>query len=625
MRLAILTAVLPLATAVPSGLTYKRAPTNDSLQVVILDDTNRDGKVDIEGSSDLGEGKNTWTEASGALFLPNIGDTSDRCRQLHGDSDSLLDCNDASDDIQRAPKYLAPLRTIPIDGLGTSAVGRIFVSDPVARKSVRIFRPNASPGAEEAQPDDWTIVDNDMIFSAAELAKGLQLGIDARGPRGHLVTGLDTKSDSKTDTPHTWDGRVTITFSVTDGEMNYTDLVMLRVAPVVTQNHLQPVTKVFTFLRVQNAEIFDGIAAGVMKAGINEPVQETEGLGDFIQDLFETMYASMPGPGGSSISLPIVLPAPINTIYGKGPRKVASQIRSTGVGMVTDVPAPDWGQDTLDSMGNLETIPPYEHNGRRFPAGRIVMGANETAGRVPRAMPFLQAQEMQDPILVDSTWLEVQHVDEFLQFLPAKTPRKWSVMVSDPLAAVKILEAAKAEGHGDEPYTSHPPTGWRGASGTVNWSLEYGIREMSEECARRIQGTIDMLKRETGITDDEIFRVPVLYIRAAKPAIPSNGDFQARALLPNAVNGIVMNDSLYLAPKQWGLLNAADDWAYHLRKGDVHCITNVLREIPGSRAADALGSSPAQRRPWHTSGGLEKELWQDLVAWRADNRRSHVS
>ncbi|TQV93707.1 arginine deiminase type-3 [Cordyceps javanica] len=616
MRLAILTAVLPLATAVPASLTYKRAPTiNDSLQVVILADTNRDGKVDIEGASDLGEGKKTWTETSGALFLPNIGDTSDRCRKQHQDSLSLVDCNDASGDMQWAPQYLAPLRTIPIDGLGMSAVGRISVSDPVARKSVRIFRPVYYWGEDgHGQPDWWVIVDNDMTFSAAELAKGLQLGIDARGPRGHLVTGLDTKS-SKTDTPQTWDGRVTVTFSVTDRERSYTDSVMLRVAPVVTQNHLQPVAKVFTFLRGQNEEIFDGIAAAVKKAGIDEPVQETEGVGDFIQDLFETMYASMPGPDGSTISLPIILPAPLSTVFGKGSMKVASQIRSTGVGMITDVP-PGTDTDTLDSMGNLETIPPYEHNGRSFPAGRIVMGANETAGRVPRAMSFVQAQEMQDPILVDSTWLEVQHVDEFLQFLPAKTPRKWSVMVSDPLAAVEILEAAKAEGHGDEPYTSHPPTGWRGASGTVNSNLDSGIREMNEECARRIQGTIDMLKRETGITDDEIFRVPVLYTKAYNPAIPSNGDFQARALLPSAVNGIVMNDSLYLAPKQWGLPNAAgtdtmeqavrdayakagfsvefvDDWPFHLRKGDLHCITNVLREIPGSRAADALGSSLA--------------------------------
>ncbi|KAK8148780.1 hypothetical protein G3M48_009182 [Beauveria asiatica] len=609
MRLAILTAVLPLVIAIPAGLTHNRARTNGTLQVVILADTNRDGKVDIEGTSDLGEGKKTWMNGSGALFLPNIGDTSDRCRHLHGDSISLLNCNDASNDVQWAPKYLAPLHTIPIDDLSVSAIGRISVSDPIARQSVRIFRPNASPGPKEAQPDDWTIVDNDMTFSAAELAEGLRLGIDARGPRGHLVTELET------DTPQTWDGRVTVTFSVTDGETSSTDSVMLRVAPLVTHNHLQPVTKVFTFRRDRNTEVFDGITAGVKKAGISDPIQETEGLSNFIQDLFETMYASIPGPDGSNISLPIVLPAPMTRTPKQGPMQVAKQIRSTGVGMVTDVLVRGTNEETLDAMGNLETIPPYEHNGKKFPAGRIVMGANQTAGRVPRSLPFLEAQEMQDPILVDSTWLEVQHVDEFLQFLPAKSPRKWSVMVSDPLAAVKILEEAKAGGHGDEPFTSQPDAILRKVF-TVNKLLEKGVKEANEECARRIAGTIEMLKREAGISDDEIFRVPVLYGKVPRPTHPSNGDFQVRALYPNAVNGLVLTDSFYLAPKQWGLPNAegtdtmqqavedayrkagfnvefADDWAFHSQQGDIHCLTNVLREIPGSRAAGALGSSPA--------------------------------
>ncbi|KAM0739447.1 hypothetical protein ACQRIT_007184 [Beauveria bassiana] len=606
MRLAVFTAVLPLVIAIPSGQTPECASTNGTSQVVILADTNRDGKVDIKGTSDLGEGKETWTNESGALFLPNIGDTSDRCRNLHDDKPLLLNCNDASDDVQRAPKYLAPLRTIPIDGLSASAVGRISVSDPIARQSVRIFRSNTSPESDEEQADDWTIVDNDMTFSAEELAKGLRLGIDARATRGHLV---DATSDSKTDTPRTWDGRVTVDFSVTDGETNSTDSVMLRVAPLLTQNHLQPVTKVFTFVRDVNMEIFDGIAAGVKKAGINEPIQEIVGAGNFVQDLFETMYASIPGPDGSVISLPIILPAPINSPTRQALMRVATQIRSTGVGMVADVLAPTSNEETLDSMGNLETIPPYEHNGKKFPAGRIIMGANQTAGRVPRALPLLEAQEMQDPILVDSTWLEVQHVDEFIQFLPAKSPRKWSVMVADPLAAVKILEEAKAEGHGDKPYTSQPKTR-RFRPATVNRILEIGVKEVNEECARRIAGTLEMLKRETGISDDEIFRVPVLYSRKDNPSNPSNGDFQVGALYPNAVNGLVLTDSFYLAPKQWGLPNTAvtdtmqqavedayrkagfnveftDDWYYHLRKGDIHCLTNVLREIPGSQAAGA--------------------------------------
>ncbi|PHH77480.1 hypothetical protein CDD80_544 [Ophiocordyceps camponoti-rufipedis] len=43
-----------------------------SVKVVILADTNRDGKVD---EADGISGKETWTSESGAIFLPNIVDT----------------------------------------------------------------------------------------------------------------------------------------------------------------------------------------------------------------------------------------------------------------------------------------------------------------------------------------------------------------------------------------------------------------------------------------------------------------------------------------------------------------------------------------------------------------------
>ncbi|KAF1731215.1 Protein-arginine deiminase type-4 [Beauveria bassiana] len=214
-------------------------------------------------------------------------------------------------------------------------------------------------------------------------------------------------------------------------------------------------------------------------------------------------------------------------------------------------------------------------------------------------------------------------------------------------AAVKILEGAKAEGHGDKPYKSQPETQEQ-KHFSVNKIFENGIKEANEECARRIAGTIEILKRETGISDDEIFRVPVLYTKILKPKIPSNGDFQVGARYPNGVNGLVLTDSFYLAPKQWGLPNSAgidtmqqavedaykkagfsvefvDEWDFHSRKGDIHCLTNVLREIPGSQAAlfGAPGSSPA-------SGGRgtpqerEKELCKSLGI-KDDDCRPRVS
>ncbi|KAM3451154.1 hypothetical protein MY3296_005526 [Beauveria thailandica] len=653
MRLTLLVAALPLSHAIPRPVTDEDAAkvpdvkwlgsayhstrddgnlgstgTQGNFKVVILADSNRDGIVDVDGSTDRGPGKESWSKESGALFLPNIGDGSDRCRKLHGSKITLVKCNDASDDIQRAPKYMAPLRTAPIPGLSSSAVGRISVSDPLARKCVRIFRPlptdqnstQREPPTPEllqlwslfGKPKDveelesgWRIVGEDATFSAAELAQGLQLGIDARGPRGHLVAEPDA------DTVRPWDGRVTVQLVVTDREVTATDSVMLRVAPLVTQNHLQRVTKVFAAKDAVEAGYkvtLDGVASSAKTVGLKEPIQETSWTNGFIQDLFETMYASIPGPNGTTINLPIILPAPMKIYNSLAALSVAEQIRSTDVGMVTDVlPPGSSNEETLDAMGNLETIPPYEFDGRSFPAGRIVMGANQTAGRVPLSLPFLQAQEMQDPLLVDTTWLEVQHVDEFLQFLPAETPLKWRVMVSDPIGAVKVLQDAQAAGRGNNSFSSRPSSETE-SFGTIDALVDSELVQTNEECARRIQGTIEMLKRETGISDSDILRVPVLYVRVDEPAVPSYGDFQVGAILPNAINGLVMTDSLYVAPKQWGPLDAAgvdvlqhavemvykqagyrvdfvDDWNYHRRKGDIHCATNVFRELPGSKAA----------------------------------------
>ncbi|KAM3509659.1 hypothetical protein MY10362_000453 [Beauveria mimosiformis] len=654
MRLALLVAALPLSHAIPRPLADEgtvKVPDMERLgsayhsrrddepqgdlgnttspgnfKVVILADSNRDGIVDVEGSTDRGPGKESWSNESGALFLPNIGDSSDRCRKLHG-SDTLVKCNDASDDIQRAPKYLAPLRTAPISGLSSSAVGRISVSDPLARKCVRIFRPLPSdqnstqrepltpellklwsvfgkPKDVEELESGWRIVGEDTTFSAAELAQGLQLGIDARGPRGHLVAEPDA------DTIRPWDGRVKVQLVVTDREVTSTDSVTLRVAPLVTQNHLQRVTKVFAATNADEAGYrvtLDGVASSAKAVGLKEPIHETSWANGFIQDLFETMYASIPGSSGTTINLPIILPSPMKVFNSLAALSVAEQIRSTDVGMVTDVLPPGSNEETLDAMGNLETIPPYEFDGRSFPAGRIVMGANQTAGRVPLSLPFLQAQEMQDPLLVDTTWLEVQHVDEFLQFLPAETPLKWRVMVSDPIGAVKVLKDAQAAGLGNNSLSSRPSSETE-SFGTIDELVDTELIQTNEECARRIQGTIEMLKRETGISDSDILRVPVLYFKLDRPAVPSYGDFQVGAVFPNAINGLVMTDSLYVAPKQWGPLDAAgvdvlqhavemvykqagyhvdfvDDWNYHRRKGDIHCATNVFRELPGSKAA----------------------------------------
>ncbi|KAK2603652.1 hypothetical protein QQS21_004125 [Conoideocrella luteorostrata] len=82
--------------------------SGNELKVTTLADSNRDGKVDVTGETDL-SGKNEWSEESDAKLreYENF--------EYPKDADKRIDhCNDASDEALRNSACLAPFRTKPI-------------------------------------------------------------------------------------------------------------------------------------------------------------------------------------------------------------------------------------------------------------------------------------------------------------------------------------------------------------------------------------------------------------------------------------------------------------------------------------------------------------------------------
>ncbi|MBN8035448.1 hypothetical protein, partial [Vibrio vulnificus] len=67
-------------------------------------------------------------------------------------------------------------------------------------------------------------------LTSRELAKGLELGVDAR----------DVARD-----PKVWDGRITLEFKVSDRNRTLSDRVAVRVAPVIIHNHMQGAVDIF--------------------------------------------------------------------------------------------------------------------------------------------------------------------------------------------------------------------------------------------------------------------------------------------------------------------------------------------------------------------------------------------
>src|SRR5262249_2700425 len=100
---------------------------------------------------------------------------------------------------------------------------------------------------------------------------------------------------------------------------------------------------------------------------------------------------------------------------------------------------------TFDSTGNLEVTPPVtDHNGVVYPFGRIYYcpGRGRTSMNA-EFRQFLQAQAVQAPIEVDSSFFYVGHVDELISFVPAPghSSQGFKLLIASPARAYELLDA----------------------------------------------------------------------------------------------------------------------------------------------------------------------------------------
>ncbi|MER5832851.1 protein-arginine deiminase domain-containing protein [Streptomyces sp. NPDC002130] len=548
-------------------------------------DVNRDGRVDVTTGSDT-KGEDGWSVERGAVYLPNIDDDAKRCPVSGPGGQPLSDaqlaaCNDGSDTKVNGTEDaadLARIRSVPLPDLPAGATGSLKLA--TGGEHARLFLKRAGK---------WVLVTSGTRLTAAELRSGAEFGVEA----------TDVVRDSAT-----WDGRAVVRLTVTSGQESTSDAVTLRVAPLLTQHHLQDTRQVMVSevqgegpdSRLQRTFV-TALEKEVEKAGIATPlVTFTKYADRWAQDFVEPAYVSMTGPGGQRQVMRVMLrSAQPDRDAG---RELFERMRGRDVGVVqvTDRAEPDdW---SLNSMGNLETVPPYAHGGRSFPAGRIIMGERKDSGARPsKAMrTLLTSQGLQEPLLLDTSWLAVGHVDEFVQFLPADTARGWRIGVADPQAGLKLLRDAKRDGHGRTKMFSVPG---RGDSPAPKETIDQALASRhlvadNEMAARRIAANLEILKRETGVTDAEIVRVPALYTRdsqaltadgqeipvprltrmgagsdlvnslgdhgqqkwlAANPAASRAGaeaTVTTSAYVPGAVNGLLLTRDRYLAPRQWG-------------------------------------------------------------------------
>lgn len=553
-------------------------------------DADRDGEVRFDDDAD--DNDTEWDRTRGPVFLANIDDDGNRCPKSTDDL-TIARCNDAEDEIVNGEDDvldLARLRTRP-SAQPADATGRIAITPDRGRELVRLFQ-KTGPG-----PTDYRVVTSDTVFSHQELVSGLDLAIEAR----------DIVRDATS-----WDGYVDLQLTITSPSRgDATDSVRMRVAPVLTYHHLLPAETIWmpNLVTLRHQRMHDDLVVACSAAGLEAP-RTLDTTDQWTQDYFEPAFMSMPGPQGTQHVIRVnYRSANVFDPTRKGrplrqAGQVVFQLRSKDVAGVQQFDLEHNPEmDTLNSLGNLETVPPYEKDGVSFPLGRILRGSTKHFYPDRAFSRLIDSQRLQPPIDIDTSWLYVGHVDETVSFVKAPTPRGWVLLVNDARLAKTMLEEASRAGHGDVPMFVgmkwlDTELGTRPAEITIDEVLaDPTVMQASAEAAVEVDAQLEVLKRETGLRDDEIIRVPFLHTI-------QNG--KSVAYQPGLVNGLYLSDTHFAAPEPHGpviggkdIFKAAfaeslaaigitvdwvEDWdAYHRIFGEVHCGTNTTRRVPEAR------------------------------------------
>jgi protein-arginine deiminase len=497
---------------------------------------------------------------------------------------------------ERDAADLARLRLPALPGLGDAATGRLSVDVP---DKVRIFArrdgDRRTAGFRPALPE------GDGLLTAADLRAGLELGIEGR----------DVVRDESR-----WDGRVTITLTVTDRGRRSTARVRVREAPLLLQNDLQPAEEVLAGrpgtgpgsppalpfpdgLPGGWREFARDLRAATREAGVRSP-RFVAGTSQWWkdtwwQDIFEPTTASMPVPGGVRTMRVLVRSGNVLDLGDATeptPRPMARllfrDLRGPGVAVVQRLTLTrrDHLTDLRNSTGNVESLPPDADH----PHGRLVYGTGRTRRPDPAFVRLLtgMGQGLQPPVVLDTGWLMVGHVDETLHVVRADNARGWTLMIADPRLAARLLHQAEDAGAGRTQLFPGSPT----VGGLL---ADRALMSANDRAAGHIDAQLDAMLAATGLRRSEIVRVPVLF--GASEADPS----LLKAYTPGIPNGLSLTAREFAAPSPYGPVVGGHDlfrqatesvlaeqgvhvrwvadlsWA-HLLGGEVHCATNALRD-----------------------------------------------
>jgi protein-arginine deiminase len=500
--------------------------TASSSQLVASGDTNRDGLVD---DADLtGRDRFDWTR--GAFVLANLDDDD-----KNGKADAADEVSSGSDADDLAPLHialgsglLAKAATVEVKSLGGGGYARLFLVEGSTR----------------------TVVKGPIAAKAS------------------LVLGVEAKRFAAGD----WNGRITYEVSARDanGAVVAKDVVVFRVAPMLLlPSSAKPKTLYIAKGVYANQGAIADLSAAATRAGtkLATPYSTTKWQEMWMQDTVEIGYTQLPGRAPMHVALRA----------NRGADSFAQTLLGPDMGyLAVGAPRSTPGGDAwVDWYGNLEVSPPTA----QWPLGRVYYGHNTTTGMKlhPEVVAFLEAQELQKPFWVDTSWLTIKHVDEIFTFVPdgAGKPK---------VLAVSPREAGKLYPGYYGPYN-------KGIQAKIDKSLDGGTYTVSGKSVA-YEGVLAAV----GLTRADVVELPLFYT-------DGHNDWS------NPINGVYLGNGRYaagktdyLAPERnvtrdrlaaLGLtVEWIDDAAYQHNLGNVHCGTNATRLPVVADWTDAIPKLP---------------------------------
>ena len=390
------------------------------------------------------------------------------------------------------------------------------------------------------------------------------------------------------------------TLLIMDEERGEEFSIALTAAPLILNHHLQEAIEVMAmdinFQGYSNKEMID---AYVEKLGNNRFIEVDYNTYDgdpWVQDEFEFGYINAP-----DIQIDFIFDT-LRNGQGQAGRGLDNFPEDQYEG-------PDWlidwwgrgSANSLDYGGNLEISPPVEVAGVAYPYGRIYYGG--AGGYMPKEQTrdALDSMRIQKPFLVDSTWLCVGHVDEYTTTIPdPSSPKGFRFVIADTHAAWEILEKMDPTTR----LTRYRPGGYNGHSiANVRAIVEdNALRSLNEEVQDILDSEKAKFVAELGLTEEDILYMPALFEE------PRGCGSYVAALIPGGTNLIVAEEkdgstALFIPdpfmrtdvddqstdpviaairesfPASLNL-HFVDDWeVYHMGLGEVHCGSNVRRDV----------------------------------------------